>query len=118
MIELGLVVALLAALLGGATLYAVLPWHIAFGVGIWLVALGLALGVPTGVVYHVQLYRRLQPRGELERRWWIAPIKQHVHLRDGERLGVLAWCALGALGFLIAMAGCVVLVAGVLRAPG
>lgn len=75
-----------------------------------LLALGMLIGVPCGVVYHVLLHRALAPKGRLVRNWIWRPIAQHVHLESGrERLVVLAWCYVAAGGWGLSMLGCVLL---------
>lgn len=96
----GLVAMLLAA--GAATF---LSWSLLLQTGVWLCAAGLLLGVPTGFVYHVLLYRTLAPRGELPRGWIWKPLDQHDKLRPGERRRVLPWAGVGAAGFGVIMLG-------------
>jgi hypothetical protein len=114
MLELGLVLALLALLCGAGFLLPLLPWLALIQLGAVAIAFGLALGVPTGVVYHVKLARLLAARAELPPRWWLAPTRLHARLRAGERRGVLAWFYLGGAGFVITLAGCGLVVAGAL----
>ena len=75
------------------------PWATLLAVGGWLVGIGLAFGVPTGVVYHVQLYRALAPRDALPKGWIWRPLDYHNRLRPTERRSVLPWCYTGAVGF-------------------
>lgn len=81
------------------------PWEILFRGGIVVISLGFAFGVPTGVVYHVLLYRALQPRGELPRGWVWRPIRLNGKLLPAERGPVLAWCYAGATGFVFIVFG-------------
>jgi len=73
-----MVLGLLAALVGGAALLSYTPWDWLFGGGIMLSILGLLLGVPTGLSYHLRLYKALKPRGALPSRWWIRPDRLHA----------------------------------------
>jgi hypothetical protein len=84
--------------------------------GFVLVALGLGFGVPAGAVYHWALRRALAPQGVLPPRWWLRPTALHGRLGPAARGPVLAWCGVGAAGFAVTVAGCLVLAAGLLRA--
>lgn len=106
--EVGIAVGIMLALLGISSV-TLLPFDQAFMLGWGLALVGLAFGVPTGLVYHVQLYRALQPRGELPSGWIWRPTRYHDRLRPHERFGVLSWCYAGALGFFVIVAGFVVL---------
>ena len=102
--ELTLVVAIILGLLGLGAL-AQLPFELGLQWGLRLTALGLALGVPTGLVYHVQLARALRRRGGLPRGWYWHPLALHPLLRPEERPRVLLWCGLGAAGFGVTALG-------------
>jgi hypothetical protein len=106
--ELLLTAAIALALVGLGAL-ARLPWETAFALGQGLVLAGLALGVPTGVVYHVALARALGRRGVLPKGWYWQPIALHPSLLPQERPAVLAWCGAGAVGFAITALGLLVL---------
>ena len=83
--------------------------------GFWLVAGGLAFGVPTGFVYHVALRRALLGAGCLPARWWWQPTALHAAIPPSERLWVLGWCGAGAAGFAVSVLGCVVVAIGAVR---
>jgi len=89
------------------------PWETLYYNGIWLVAAGFLVGVPTGFIYHVRLYRVLAPRGELPPRWYWKPLRFNVCLRREERPGVMVWCYVGGLGFLVICVGLLMMGAGV-----
>ena len=112
MIELGVVALVVAGLVAVPALLAVVPWDVTFGCGVALVALGMAVGVPAGALYHVQLYRALRPTGA---RWWLHPTGLHSQLRDGQRGAVMRWFRIGAVGFLLAIVGCVMVAVGAWR---
>jgi hypothetical protein len=84
--------------------------------GLWLVAIGLGFGLPTGVLYHVELHRSLARQGVLPARWWLAPTKLHDRIADADALRVLLPCYAGALGCFVAFAGCAVFALGALKA--
>jgi hypothetical protein len=83
------------------------PWETLYYSGIWVAVAGFAVGVPTGFVYHVRLYRVLNPRGELPRGWYWRPIRFNSCLRPEERTGV------GGVGFAIICLGLLLMGAGV-----
>ena len=64
-------------------------WRDTLILGFWLVLVGFALGIPTGFIYHVQLYRVLKPFGELSKRWYWNPIPLNKSLRTHDRARVL-----------------------------
>jgi hypothetical protein len=82
--------------------------------GAVITGVGLLAGVPTGLWYHVALYRCLQPRTQLPPRWWLDPVALHGQLLPGERRGVLTWFTLGGIGFAIVVLGCALTVLGLL----
>jgi len=110
--ELAIVAAITAlmCLLSGAWFA---PWETLYFGGIWVALAGFVLGVPTGFVYHVRLFRVLGPRGELPRGWYWRPLRFNSLLRPDERAGVMAWCYTGALGFAIICIGLLMMGAGV-----
>ncbi len=114
--ELGLVVALVVLLVAGGLLAPLLSWTAVLQVGVLGVVLGLALGIPTSLVYHVKLARVLAARGELPPRWWLSPTRLHARLRGDERRAVLRWFFAGGAGFVITLAGCAAAFVGALLA--
>jgi hypothetical protein len=112
-IELGVVGLVVAGLVAVPALLAVVPWDVTFGLGVALVALGMAIGVPAGALYHLQLFRAVRPT---EARWWLHPTGLHDRIPVGTRGGVMRWFKIGALGFLIAIVGCAMVAVGAWRA--
>ena len=84
MAEIGIAVVLLAALGALAVALAVAPATLLVA-GVWLVASGLAFGVPTGLLYHVALRRSLLAAGRLPARWWWSPTALHDAIPDADR---------------------------------
>lgn len=115
MIEVGLVAAMLAGLLAVPALMTLLSWELLFGGGVALVGLGMLIGVPAGALYHVQLYRALAPAKLLSARWWLHPTDLHGSLPSAARPSVMRWFYLGALGFVLSIAGCLFVAVGALR---
>lgn len=114
MIETLGVLALVALLTVVGVLGPIVPpdrWLVA---GAVLTAVGLATGVPTGLGYHVALYRRLRAHTSLPPRWWLDPVALHPELRERERRGVLTWFTLGGIGFAVVVLGCALCVLGLL----
>jgi len=114
MLEALLFLVCLLALGAAALLLAVAPATLLVA-GFWLALAGLALGVPTGLLYHVELRRSLLARRRLPRRWWLRPTSLHGEIRDVDRLRVLGWCYAGAAGFLVTMAGCALVALAAVR---
>jgi hypothetical protein len=89
------------------------PWETLYYTGIWVTVAGFLVGVPTGFVYHVRLYQVLNPREELPRGWFWRPLRFNTCLRREERGGVMVWCYIGGLGFVVICIGLLLMGAGV-----
>ena len=112
MIELLLVLGGVGVLIAGAVLVAcVSPDAVLLG-GAAIVVGGIALGVPTGLVYHILLGRYLSQRGPAPARWWWRPLEHHGALHARELSRVMPWCYAGATGFLFILIGCGVVTIG------
>jgi len=96
--------------LGALTL---LPWETLAYASVWLIGIGFAVGIPTGVVYHVWLYKALRPIGLLPDDWYWRPIACNDLVPDEDRGRVLAMCYTAAGGFVIVTGGIVALAAAV-----
>jgi hypothetical protein len=103
------VVLLLLAAAGGEGVVRLL-----FFSGAGAIALGLAAGVPAGVVYHLKLFRELAGQGRAEPGWWWRPTSYHESLSAAARPGIMRWFRAGAAGFLAAIAGCALVLAALL----
>jgi hypothetical protein len=113
--ELLLTGGILALVVGATSLFALVPWHVLFGLGISLIALGLAVGVPTGFWYHVLLRREMLARGPAVKLWWLRPQVVYDALDEPEKRRVRPWLYVGGAGFLLAMLGCLFFGVGTFR---
>jgi hypothetical protein len=111
-IETLLVVLGVAALAGVGLVAPLVPPDALMLAGGVVTALGLGAGLPTGLWYHVALYRCLRPRMALPRRWWLDPVALHPLLLESERPRVRAWFVAGGIGFVVVVLGCVLTVFG------
>lgn len=89
-------------------------WCTPFGllsVGAILTGLGAAFSTLGGLGYHWTLWATLGRRGALPPRWVWRPTSLHASLRASERVRVLPWFVLGATGFVLVVAGGVLVLA-------
>jgi len=86
MLELLLVLGSLVGLCAIAFITVVVTPQLMIELGLWVLAVGLLIGIPTGLWYHVALYRELAPRMTLELPEAEREKKAHDHEgRDGGR---------------------------------
>ena len=109
------IVALIGLLFWGVSLAATLSPEMVLWGGIWLVAGGFGLGLPTGAIYHLMLFRSLGRADVLPGNWWLKPTSLHHLIPMEDRFSVLSWCFAGALGFLVIMFGIVLASVGAYR---
>lgn len=112
-----MVAALVLLLVGAAALIFWIAWGWLVAAGLILIVLGLVVGVPTGMLYHVRLRAVLAAGGALPARWWLHPTPLHERLDAERRRWVLRPFYAGAAGFLAILLGCGLAVVGVLRSP-
>ncbi len=112
MLELMLVIGglVLFGVIGYVTLVITPQFMLEFG--LWLLAAGLLIGLPTGLWYHVVLYRALAPRINLPPRWWRSPVDLHPLLTGTEFRLVKPWFVAGAVGFGLCVVGGLAAIAG------
>jgi hypothetical protein len=83
-------------------------------VGLWLLLCGLVTGIPTGLWYHVLLYRALTPKIQLPPSWWTSPVQFHSHLTPEDIARIKPWFTIGGVGFLLSLAGGLAAMVGLL----
>jgi hypothetical protein len=115
MLEAALVLGSIAALSCGVWAWTAVATGALLATGLWLVVAGLGFGLPTGLLYHVELRRSLLALGRLPERWWLHPIALHPLLPPEDTFRVMAWCRLGAFGCAVAFVGCAVFALGAFR---
>ena len=85
--------------------------------GLWLLLGGLVTGIPTGLWYHVVLYRSLARKNVLPANWWIKPVQLHPLLASEEFIRVKPWFVLGGFGFALSLIGGLTAMAGLIVGP-
>ena len=105
MAELLIALAPLLALIGLALVAMFIPLPALVTAAFGLMGAGLALGVPTGLYYHVLLRRELSARGALPKGWYWRPQKFHAELDRTARRRLTPWFVAGALGFALINGG-------------
>jgi hypothetical protein len=106
------VVALLV-LMGSLVVFASLEGLVIAGAA--CMGLGLVLGVPAGLLYHVALYRCLAKRGAVSRSFVWHPTRYHAALQPDELRRVMPSFITGALSFGLIVIGSLIFLLGVLR---
>jgi len=82
--------------------------------GAAITAVGLTVGVVVGIFYHVALYRALAPMGMLEPGWWWRPASYNTLVPSVNRPVVMSWFYAGVISMAAALAGCSLVLAGIL----
>jgi len=93
---------LLAAL---ALLALLVPLEAIAGLSLALLAVGLLVGAPTALYYHVLLRRALAQRGSVPKGWYWRPQQHHATLDVATRRRLTPWFVAGGLGFLLMSLG-------------
>jgi hypothetical protein len=107
------VLALVAVgLMGLAT--SLLTPHLMIEAGLWILTAGLLAGIPTGLWYHVVLYRLLARKMPLPAKWWWAPVDLHPYLTTEELARIKPWFVIGGVGFMFSLVGGLAAMAGLL----
>lgn len=116
MIEIALVLFTLLTVGLIGLLTTVLTPHLMIEAGLWILAAGLLCGIPTGLWYHVVLYRLLASKMTMPAKWWMSPVEFHAHLTGDEVARIRPWFLAGGVGFVLSLAGGVATMAGLLMA--
>lgn len=106
---------IVAALATTGLVYRYTPWLELLRGGAYLIAVGVLLSMLGGAVYHLMLYRALNPRGALRRGWYWNPTALHPALRTEERGLVLPWFYFGASALGLTLLGCAAVLMSVMR---
>lgn len=114
MAELAVVLGPLLLLMGFALMAMWVPLPIIAGAALSLMSIGLLVGVPGGLYYHVLLRRALLQRGPLPRGWYWHPQQHHDELEQARVRKLMPWFWAGALGFGLIVLGFVLAVAALL----
>ncbi len=112
--ELFLVLVSLAVVGILGTLSTVVSASLLLRLGFVCLGIGLAVGLPAGLWYHVVLYRALAKAGPAPKKWWLSPSDFHAKLTDEEFASIKPWYVLGALSFAVALAGGLTAMVGML----
>lgn len=112
MFELLIGIAIVVFLAGTALFLFFVPADMVLFIGSVLVALGLAVGLPTGLMYHFKLFKELKPMGIPIKTWLWFPTRMHDLLAPSQKDYVLGFFYWGAFGFLVIMVGCFLLFLG------
>lgn len=97
---------LLLVIGGGALLVAWLPPLTLLWTAAAISGLGCLIGFPCGFIWHLALRREVLNAGKpLPRGWLWYPMRLQAELNEDARRRVWRWGVLGALGFVLIMAG-------------
>jgi hypothetical protein len=114
MVELLLVLSALVMIGLVGLMTTILTPQVMLETGIWALLLGVIIGLPAGLWYHILLYRALAQRVPLPPNWWTAPTRYHFHLQHAEAARIKPWFAVGGLGFLLSLSGGLTAIAALL----
>ncbi len=117
MLEIALVVIALSTVGIVGLLASTFSYGVVTVIGFTTLIVGLVLGVPTGLWYHVVLYRFVASRVSVPSRWWLSPSNLHRHLTDDEERHIRPWYRIGGVGFVLCVAGGVLAISGLLLGP-
>jgi hypothetical protein len=115
MVESLVVLAVVGGLVVLGLMVALLPIEGLLLAGAACMALGLGVGVPAGLYYHVKLYRYLAAHGGVPRGFIWHPTRYHAELSPSELRHITPWFVTGALGFVLILLGCAIVMLGVWR---
>ncbi|MEL6195602.1 MAG: hypothetical protein AAFZ38_04595 [Myxococcota bacterium] len=81
----------------------------------WFIGLGMLVGTPSGVVYHIALYRALKAHRIHAPDWWWNPTRHHRSFPHRLSLGVRIPFYAGAFGAGLSFLGCAGLLLALMR---
>lgn len=82
------------------------------------IVVGMVLGLPAAVGYHVAMHKGLAASRVAARRWWWSPVRYHAQLDARSHRRVMPWFVAGVLGAGLAFAGCAIVVICLFRLRG
>lgn len=115
MIEALWVFGVLTVLIVGGTLSVAVTAEWLMAAGLSAIAIGLGVGIPGGIYYHVLLRRALLRSGALPQRWWLHPTRLHESLPKLERRSFMPWFLVGAAGWCLIILGAAIFGLGLMR---
>lgn len=115
MIEALWVFGVLTVLVVGGTLSVAVTAEWLMAAGLSAIAIGLVVGIPGGIYYHVQLRRALLRAAALPERWWLHPTRLHESLPAHERRTFMPWFLVGAAGWGLIILGAAIFALGLMR---
>ena len=118
MLELGIALAVVCLFGGVVVAAAAVPVLTLIWVGVATIIVGMALGLPAGVGYHIAMHRGIAASGIEAPKWWWSPVRYHEHLDTNSRRTVMPWFVAGVLGATLAFMGCAILVVCLFRLRG
>ena len=84
---------------------------------VWLIVIGMAIGVPAGVGYHVAMHRGLRASKVNAPAWWWSPVRYHTQLDARSYRRVVPWFFAGVFGAGLSLAGCGLILMCYFRLP-
>ncbi|MBC7793621.1 MAG: hypothetical protein H7Z43_07920 [Clostridia bacterium] len=106
MLELAIVLATVGFFAGLVVVIGNVPLLGLVTFSLWMIALGMGLGIPAGFGYHVAMHRGLTASKVTAPHWWWSPVRYHVQLDRPSYRRVMPWFFVGVLGASLALAGC------------
>lgn len=105
----------IVVLLASVGLLATLPLEAAAFWGTVVIVAGFLLGVPTGVVYHVLLWRELCRVPPVPKGWIWNPFGHHHRIGKAAERTVIPWAVAGGVGFVLIVIGMAVVTGGLVN---
>lgn len=87
------------------------------GASLWMIVIGMAVGLPAGAGYHVAMHRGLSDSGVSAPGWWWSPVRYHAQLDRASYRRVFPWFVAGVAGAGLALTGCGLILLCYFRLP-